>query len=309
MNQADYQRTSFKEYLKYKRFTSKSIESRLTVFNQYLKWIEKENLDIEQISYNDLLLFMKHCQHKGISQRTIKHYMIIVRHFYDHLIREQINTINPATDITVKGARRKVLYHTLETHELHQLYNKYPSSTRSETHRDRRNKVILGLLVYQGLQTAELAKLEVQHIKLREGKIDVPGGINWNTRMMNLEAHQVMDLYDYVLKTRNEIMEMRPKRKSQEKQQTDRLFINEGGSHDHFSNMITQLMIKVRKINPLVKNAKQIRASVIVKWLKLYNLREVQYLAGHRYISSTEGYLQNDMEELKEEVQQFHPLG
>jgi site-specific recombinase XerD len=164
-------------------------------------------------------------------------------------------------------------------------------------------------LVYQGLQTAELAKLEVQHIKLREGKIDVPGGINWNTRMMNLESHQVMEMYDYVLKTRNEIMEMQPKRKSQKKQQTDRLFINEGGSHEHFSNMITQLMIKVRKINPLVKNAKQIRASVIVKWLKLYNLREVQYLAGHRYISSTEGYLQNDLEGLKEEVQQYHPLG
>jgi len=191
------------------------------------------------------------------------------------------------------------------TYSCIQLFSKYPDNTQ----RDRRNKVILGLLVYQGLQKAELAKLEVNQIKLREGKIDVPGGINWNTRMMNLEAHQVMDLYDYVLKTRNEIMEMRPKRKNQDKQQTDRLFINEGGGYEHFSNMITQLMIKVRKINPLVKNAKQIRASVIVKWLKLYNLREVQYLAGHRYISSTEGYLQNDMEGLKEEVQQFHPLG
>jgi integrase/recombinase XerD len=126
---------------------------------------------------------------------------------------------------------------------------------------------------------------------------------------MQLEAHQVMDLYDYVLKTRNEIQEMRPKRKDQQPVKSDRLFINEGGSHEHFSNMITQLMIKVRKINPSVKNAKQLRASVIVKWLKQHNLRQVQYLAGHRYISSTENYQHNDMEELKEEVQQFHPLG
>src|SRR5690606_24381110 len=56
------------------------------------------------------------------------------------------------------------------------------------------------------------------------------------------------------------------------------------------------------------QNAKQIRASVITKWLKTYNLREVQYLAGHRYISSTEGYQQNDMEGLKEEIQQFHRI-
>ncbi|MEL6359273.1 MAG: integrase, partial [Bacteroidota bacterium] len=64
-----------------------------------------------------------------------------------------------------------------------------------------------------------------------------------------------------------------------------------------------------RQLNPSVLNAKQIRASVITKWLRMYNLREVQYLAGHKYISSTEWYLENEMEGLQEEVQQFHPLG
>jgi len=296
---------SFKEYLKFKQFTSKSIESRLTVFDQYLKWIEKENLDIEQTNYNDLLLFMKHCQHKGISQRTIKHYMIIVRHFYDHLIREQIITINPATDINVKGARRKVLYHTLETHELHQLYNQY----KAESAKERRNKVMLGLLVYQGIRTEELAKLEVNDINLREGKITVPGGIRSNSREMTLEAHQIMDMYDYVLNVRNQILAMPPKRKNQSRQETDQLFIGDGGNCHSISIFVNRLMIQLRKQNSQVLNAKQIRTSVITKWLKMHNLRQVQYLAGHKYISSTESYLQNDMEGLKEEVQQFHPLG
>jgi site-specific recombinase XerD len=66
---------------------------------------------------------------------------------------------------------------------------------------------------------------------------------------------------------------------------------------------------EVRKIYPNVKNAKHIRASVIAKWVKMHNLRKAQYLAGHRYISSTESYLQNDMEGLKEEVDKFHPMG
>ena len=51
------------------------------------------------------------------------------------------------------------------------------------------------------------------------------------------------------------------------------------------------------------KSTKQVRASVIVKWLKMYNLREARYLAGHRYVSSTEKYKQNDLEGLQEEVQ------
>jgi integrase/recombinase XerD len=56
-------------------------------------------------------------------------------------------------------------------------------------------------------------------------------------------------------------------------------------------------------------SAKQLRASVIVKWLEIYNLRKVQYMAGHRYISATEAYRQNEMEGLTEGVNQFHPLG
>ncbi|MGB3342779.1 MAG: hypothetical protein WBA61_02595 [Aequorivita sp.] len=50
-------------------------------------------------------------------------------------------------------------------------------------------------------------------------------------------------------------------------------------------------------------------ASVITIWLGQYNLRKVQYLAGHRYISSTERYLQNDLENLHEMVNNFHPIG
>jgi len=60
--------------------------------------------------------------------------------------------------------------------------------------------------------------------------------------------------------------------------------------------------------NQKVMNIKQIRASVITNWLGQYNLRKVQYLAGHRYISSTERYLQDDLENLHEIVNNFHPI-
>jgi len=36
--------------------------------------------------------------------------------------------------------------------------------------------------------------------------------------------------------------------------------------------------------------------------------RTVQYLAGHKYVSSTERYQQLDPEHLKEAIAQFHPL-
>lgn len=304
------QQTSFEAYLKSKAFTRKSIKSTMAVIGLYWRWLEKENLEAAQVSYNDLLLYMKYNQRKGVSQRTIQNHIWVIKHFYNYLISEahllgrQVNT-NPATDIAVKGVRKKVLYHILLPLELQAVYNGY----KSETLTGRRNLVMLGLLVYQGLKTEELSRLEVNHIKLREGQIDVPGGRKSNHRMMKLEAHQVMDMYDYTLRVRPLLLEMEPKRKSQIRQATDRLFISEGGHSTHFSNLMTQLIKKVREFNKNIINAKQIRASVITKWLKQHNLREVQYLAGHRYISSTESYQENNLEGLQEEVQQFHPLG
>ena len=55
-------------------------------------------------------------------------------------------------------------------------------------------------------------------------------------------------------------------------------------------------------------NFKQVRASVITHWLKQYNLREVQYMAGHRYVSSTEAYLVNQIDDLQHDIDKYHPL-
>ncbi|PIW04742.1 MAG: hypothetical protein COW40_08235, partial [Cytophagales bacterium CG17_big_fil_post_rev_8_21_14_2_50_40_13] len=248
-------------------------------------------------TYNDLLLYMKDCTRKGAKKRTVQHYINTLKHYYDHLVEEgQIET-NPAEEINIKGVKRKILYHILEPPELHQIYNAY----QDESLAGRRNKVMLGLLVYQGLKTEELRKLEANDIKLREGKIEVPGGRKSNHRTMNLESHQVMDMYDYILQARPEILR-------ESGQQTDKLFVSLTGKASTISNLTNSFLRPLKAKHTQLKNAKQIRASVITKWLKQHNLREAQYLAGHKYVSTTESYLQNDMEGLKEEINQFHPL-
>jgi integrase/recombinase XerD len=70
------------------------------------------------------------------------------------------------------------------------------------------------------------------------------------------------------------------------------------GSSTKFNNIISKLLPQLKKLNKKVKSVHQIRTSVITHWLKLYNLREVQYMPGHRYVSSTEAYLINDLEDL-----------
>ena len=159
---------------------------------------------------------------------------------------------------------------------------------------------MLGLLIYQGLRTGEVYQMQVEQIKLQEGVVHVYGSRTSNERTLELKPFQVMELYEYVMKVRPEILQ-------QSKEVTQLLFvgISGGSSPGHY---MSSVMKRLRKDYPNL-TAQQIRASVIVKWLKQYNLRKAQYLAGHRYVSSTEKYLQNEVEGLKQEIEQYHPLG
>jgi site-specific recombinase XerD len=57
-----------------------------------------------------------------------------------------------------------------------------------------------------------------------------------------------------------------------------------------------------------VINPKQIRSSVITHWLRQNNLRQVQYMAGHKYVSSTERYQVNNLDDLQNELKEHHPM-
>ena len=70
----------------------------------------------------------------------------------------------------------------------------------------------------------------------------------------------------------------------------------------------------VEQLRPLVPGkrltATVIRQSVIA--LKLKNgegLRQVQVFAGHKWVSTTEGYRETNLEELRTALAQYHPLG
>lgn len=98
--------------------------------------------------------------------------------------------------------------------------------------------------------------------------------------------------------------EVRPTIQNKLQNHTEQLF----PTNARFSAIVYELNKKLKKYNNKVDSVKQIRPSVITLWFGQYNLRKVEYLAGHRYISSTERYLQDDLENLHEIVNNFHPI-
>jgi site-specific recombinase XerD len=300
----------FTHYLLKKNYSSTTIESFIADVKKFKAWLEKENMEIENIGYNDITSYLQ--SFGNITQHTKGCYLRGVKQYFNFLIQQEERKDNPTEFIQLKGLKRKTLYDILNRQELDKLYSSY--TLADETSKDKnqnwfkakllaqqRNKVVLGLLLYQGLDSKDFKLLTVKDIKLREGKVYVPGTRRSNEREIKLEALQIMDVMEYLTKTRNEILKLTNK-------ESEQLFISIGSS-DKFNNILHYLIKSLQQINPKVTLFKQLRASVIVHWLKLYNLRQVQYMAGHRYVSSTEQFLVNEMDGMIEDIEKYHPIG
>ena len=100
-------------------------------------------------------------------------------------------------------------------------------------------------------------------------------------RNMTLESFHVYEIMDYLHEVKKQFLG--------EGVVTDRLFV-QCDSGRNFYDITHMLLKQVRQINGRIKNLDQIRTSVITRWLKEHDLRKVRCLAGHRYVSSIEGY-------------------
>jgi integrase/recombinase XerD len=301
---------SFKEHLKKQHIDKNTLRQKTNYAGYFLKWCETEHLQATDTRYNDLLNFIDYCKLEGMSKTHVNRVIASVRDYYKFLKERQPNIINPATGLYLKGTRQKVISGIIDYKELEALYQDY----KTETLREKRNKIILGLFIYQATSTEELSKLEPCHVKLKEGKIYIPGNRRRNSRTLELKSFQVMELYEYITETRPKIVEeitkSKPGRKPDRINKTrikDQLFVSINGS-EHIKNSLLHLFRDVQKINLNVINALQIRQSVITYWLKTMNLRQVQYMAGHKYVSSTERYQTNNLDSLQNRLDEYHPL-
>jgi site-specific recombinase XerD len=305
-----HQQSEFVQYLLLKGYSNTTASTFYKDANNFLAWLEKESLEIENTSYNDITSYLQ--SFGNIAQHTKGCYLRGVKQYFNFLIHQNELTENPVAFIQLKGQKRRMLHDILNRQELDKLYSSYtlPDENNKDKNQNwfkakvlayKRNKVILGFMLYQSLDTKDLKLLSVNDIKLREGKIFIPGTRRSNERELKLEALQIIDLMEYLYKTRNEILQFTHK-------QSEQFFISIGTS-DRFHSIMKYLLRTLHEINPKVTSSQQLRTSVIVHWLKLYNLREVQYMAGHRYVSSTEQFLVNEMDEMIEDIEKYHPIG
>jgi site-specific recombinase XerD len=282
--------TSFENYLQSKRLSTTTVKAYSKDITNFTNFLNEDAVSKEAFNYNDMLAFMQHCSGKGMSNKH--HLLTVVRHYCNYLIVEKKRNDNPAAGVFIKGLVRKLPTNLLSIEEMEALYKNYQIQLNVDTSK----KIMLGLMIYQGLTVAEIMKLQSKDIKLQDGKIWIKGTKRSNERLLELKALQISELQNYLNKNKfkDGAIFIEPRRKE----------ISERNINNRLQYMFNQL----KQLNSKVINAQQIRNSVITEWLRKNNLRQVQYMAGHKYVSSTERYQVNHLDDLQNELKAHHPM-
>jgi integrase/recombinase XerD len=313
--------SSIEKYLQGKGLSKATIKCYCTEILEFIAWCDGQNIESEQASSTDIADYLKHLQRKGQHNKTRNINLNIIKHYYNYVIHIEAREDNPARQIKLRGTKAKKLYPILSKQELEAIYHHYTLQDEQSALNNRnwfsvsqlsrkRNKAILSLMIYQGLATDEVNRLMTKDVKLKEGKIFIAGTRKSNERELDLKSHQVMELMEYQLSTRVELLKLRVS-----KEPSDLYFLptpqagSKTASEHSGIHIWKRLSQDVKTKNKKFINFLQVRTSVITLWLQQHNLRQVQYMAGHRYVSTTEGYLVNNMEDLQKDVEQYHPIG
>ncbi len=274
---------NFTTYLQQKKYSNNTVARYTEGIQRFLNWLQTEDIKPELFTYTELLDFMRYCQQKGVTKRSVHNTLCMIRHYCNYLVVEKKRNDNPAAGVFIKGLVRKLPTNLLSMEAMEELYKQYSI----QLHVDSSRKIMFGLMVYQGMNVGEVMRLQSHHIKLKEGKIFIKGTKRTNERLLDLKAIQITALQSYLHANK----------------------FTEGALLVDVNNGRVQHMLRhLRMLNPKVINPKQIRSSVITHWLRQNNLRQVQYMAGHKYVSSTERYQVNNLNDLQNELKEHHPM-
>lgn len=278
----------FRSYLRNKGCRPTTVKSYVQDAQGFMSWLSLEGLSVEQLSYGEVLKWIGWQQGKGHKASVINRRLMIVRQLYASLGYE-----SPIEELRLRGQRHKVISGTLKMEILEEVYEEYDKGGLV----GKRNKALLGLLIWQGIRRVELELLREEDVDLERSLIRIPETASGNSRILDLEGRQLLALQDYVQLVRPQL----------NKTGSDRLLLSKSNS-GKLANSLSVLIRQVREYNSQVVSATQLRQSVITHWLKHYDLRTVQYMAGHRYVSSTHRYQNRDLENLQERIDELHPL-
>lgn len=292
---------NFIHYLQSKNLAIVTQKTYIKHINLFLSWFNIEPINCTK---KDVLKYLEHLQNsKNQQNSTRNNALIAIQHYFNYLIDTAQIANNPTTLIKIINTKKRHLQNIFTPDELTTLLDNYyhifirnfdpntlPKNMQQKCLLARhRNFIILSLFVHQGISTAELDNLLINHIDYQKATIAIIGKKN-HKRILPLHATQIGTFINYI----NNILP-------------------QFGDAQHklipsTTKVLERFAQNLKTIDKKFTAFYQIRTSIITHWIKLYGLRKAQYLAGHTSITTTQNYTPNNIDQLKDDINKFNPF-
>lgn len=282
------------------QYSPKSAPGYLNMIKRYLGYIGEK---AKTAGYADVLEYIGHLRKLELHPKSLVNNLFSIKIYYRYLIATGQRNDHPCQHLILQDRiNKKIPVDSLYSKEtLEELLKNHKSKWKLT---QRRDEVIISLLIYQALTVQEIAAINTEDVNLNNATIKAKGGYKQKSRTLSLQANQILLLHQYMTEDRLQILSRNKKLTLDDEAA---LILGNTGIR-LFAGSVNRL-INVGKPRHERLIPLKIRQSVIKHLLKSENdLRIVQVFAGHRRAGSTEEYKQTGLEELKTLIQKLHPL-
>jgi integrase/recombinase XerD len=248
----------FYSYRLGKGYSTRTIKSQDSYIRRFNKWLTQSEINLQSINYQAILSFVSDERKKGTVPGNLRNQLQAIRVYLDYQVTTGILNDNPAANVKLQDRQHKSLLPAIDEETLLDIYktftieepkNKYGKSLH------QRDSVVLGLLIFQGLDSGDLQRLTVKDINLTDGTIYIASSRKKAARMLKLESLQILSIHQYLTRTRILLNESQAN--------TEQFFIK-----SKINDMVSAIVTKLKQNYPEIRNPRHIRSSVIMNWLK-----------------------------------------
>lgn len=279
-----------------KNYSPYTIEFYTQDINQFFHFMKDQVIDkLEDVSQSDVRIYLTELFSQQLARKTIARKISSLRSFYRFLLREKVVENNPFSAVSIPKLEKRLPDFFYEE-ELQQLF----LSCDTNTPLGLRNKALLELLYATGIRVGECTKIQLSDIDFSVSTVLVRGkGQKERYVPFGSFAHQALEAY---IKTgRNKLMKNTSTHSY--------LFVNyrggiltDNGVRDILNKMMDTSSSQ-GKIHP-----HKLRHSFATHLLANgADMRTVQELLGHAFLTSTQIYTHVTNEYLKKTYMSYHP--
>jgi site-specific recombinase XerD len=271
-------------------FTDQTAKSYFHLIKRFLR--QYPNADYLSLSDIETYFLQLKSQGKKVNYRNV--ILSAIKVYYDFIFYKELIKHHPCKSyyITEKKPSGLNFNELLTIDEMELLFKLKQNRYKNLLNRD---KVIIGLLIYQGVTSQELTNIKLHHIE--NGTVFIKGDRNRLSRTIELKSVQMEPMLKYIEFDRPKILKVK----------TNKLILTLRGvptTVDSIHAMINSLSGAFEKeISPA-----NIRKSVISYWINQrgFKLEDVQIMAGHKYPSSTQKYIKVNTDKQREVMTRLH---